>query len=177
MGGPGSGRWNYPSKKKTVEKFPRLLIKSLFINNKIPAFGSSAWSSSGLLNNQKFEIKQKEVKIHTESGNFYIRLESSNCNYGGKRWWFRCPGKDCTKRTAHLYKYQQFFVCRHCLNLSYKTRQLNYRDRMFEKSVKIAAKVGAQDFDEMERPKGMHHITYSKLHDTAFNAFMIGLPS
>ena len=55
-------------------------------------------------------------------------LSITDCNYGGKRWWFKCSifknGKYCGRRIAKLYKYygSNYFACRHCLNLSYEAR-------------------------------------------------------
>jgi hypothetical protein len=52
-----------------------------------------------------------------------VPLTKTPCYFGGFRWWFICP--DCGKRMAILYKprYSNFFLCRQCHNLTYKSCQ------------------------------------------------------
>lgn len=55
-------------------------------------------------------------------------LLTTKCNYGGKRYWFKCSvfnrGSYCGRRTAKLYMGagSHFFACRHCYALSYRSR-------------------------------------------------------
>ena len=55
-------------------------------------------------------------------------LLTTKCNYGGKRYWFECSvfnrGVRCGRRTANLYlgAGSHYFACRHCYNLSYRSR-------------------------------------------------------
>jgi len=77
---------------------------------------------------------------------YTVRLTSTDCYYSHKRYWFICPNNQCGQRVANLYlapnKYR--FACRHCLNLSYRSRNINpkgrlvYLDKMLkmEKTVK-----------------------------------------
>lgn len=59
-----------------------------------------------------------------------VPLTTSVCNYGGSRYWFICPiyrnGHYCGKRVGKLFKYggSKYFACRHCLDLSYDSRNL-----------------------------------------------------
>ena len=61
---------------------------------------------------------------------YKIQLTTTPCNYGGKRYWFICPlNKDgvlCNKRVAMLYKGGDYFGCRHCYNITYKSRNLKF---------------------------------------------------
>ena len=52
-----------------------------------------------------------------------IPLVSADCFFGGYRYWFQCPY--CGRRVAKLYKprNQSRFACRHCHDLSYRSRQ------------------------------------------------------
>jgi hypothetical protein len=56
-------------------------------------------------------------------------LTSTNCNYGGKRYWFICPayrnGRYCGRRVAKLYIGAgcDYFACRHCYGLTYWSRR------------------------------------------------------
>jgi hypothetical protein len=59
-------------------------------------------------------------------------------NLGGLRWWFRCPIPRpdthlCSRRVRVLYKPlgERLFACRHCHDLSYKSRQ-RHRHRFYE---------------------------------------------
>jgi len=55
--------------------------------------------------------------------NYYVHIESTPCNYGGQRWWFRCP--DCGRRCRVLYlpSDEIYFSCRICHNLTYESQQ------------------------------------------------------
>lgn len=52
-----------------------------------------------------------------------INLETVSCNFGGKRWYFRCRMTKnslyCGKRVAVLYQAGDYFVCRNCADLTY----------------------------------------------------------
>ena len=54
---------------------------------------------------------------------YIVYLDSTPCNYGGKRWWFLCP--KCHRRCRVLYLAPGFtyFICRICGNLSYESQQ------------------------------------------------------
>jgi hypothetical protein len=58
-----------------------------------------------------------------------IELESTPCNFGGRRWWFQCPAPfdsdDCSRRRCgklYLPANAILFACRQCHQLSYKSR-------------------------------------------------------
>ncbi len=57
---------------------------------------------------------------------YKIPLFTTQCRYGGKRFWFQCPwyknGNYCGQRVATLYKNGDYFACRHCYNLTYASR-------------------------------------------------------
>jgi hypothetical protein len=54
-----------------------------------------------------------------------IDLESTSCNFGGSRWWFRCPltkgTRYCGRRCGVLYMPPgaSYFGCRLCHDLTY----------------------------------------------------------
>lgn len=54
---------------------------------------------------------------------YKVPLEAVNCNFGGKRWFFRCPlyksQRYCGRRVAVLYQIGSYFGCRYCANLTY----------------------------------------------------------
>lgn len=60
---------------------------------------------------------------------YKIPLVSTQCNLGGKRYWFQCPwyhnGVYCGRRVSVLYLGGQRFACRHCYDLSYASKNQN----------------------------------------------------
>ena len=50
-----------------------------------------------------------------------VALESTPLHFGGRRWWFKCPG--CGRRCATLHKPlgRSAFACRLCCNLTYRS--------------------------------------------------------
>lgn len=99
-----------------------------------------------------------------------ISLGFSECNFGGKRYWFHCPG--CFKRVACLYLRGSDFKCRHCHRLAYGSCQEsgNTTDEQERRVNRILTKLKCKKvygFDIMyytpRRPKGMHGNTYQRL--------------
>ena len=66
---------------------------------------------------------------------YKIPLTNTSCRFGGKRYWFICPwyknGVYCGKRVGTLYKDGDYFACRHCYDLTYSSRKVNRRYKMF----------------------------------------------
>lgn len=62
---------------------------------------------------------------------YMVFLDATPCHFGGKRDWFTCPiikdGKYCERRVGILYLADGFFACRHCLNLTYDSRNIGGR--------------------------------------------------
>ena len=72
----------------------------------------------------------------------YFELEYTECNYGGRRYWFTC---DCMRRVGKLYINKGYLACRHCHNLTYQSRNASHykgltgvlhRQLKFEKKLK-----------------------------------------
>lgn len=59
-----------------------------------------------------------------EGVDYRVYLTSTPCNYGGKRYWFICPGLinniACNRRVGVLYSAGKYFLCRHCGSLIYE---------------------------------------------------------
>ena len=75
----------------------------------------------------KMRIRYTVADGHTEEKkdfDYRISLTTTSCNFGGVRYWFICPNQNCRKRVGRLYFGQKLFLCRHCLNLSYESRNL-----------------------------------------------------
>jgi hypothetical protein len=58
-------------------------------------------------------------------------LIETACHIGGTRYWFECSlytnDVYCGRRTGVLYKCGDWFGCRHCHNLTYRSRNVNKR--------------------------------------------------
>lgn len=70
--------------------------------------------------------RETEEKIDKD---YSVHLVKTLCNFGGFRYWFICPNTNCNRRVGKLYFGQKLFLCRHCLNLSYDSKNDNKRFR------------------------------------------------
>jgi hypothetical protein len=58
-----------------------------------------------------------------------VRIIWTECNFGGHRPWFCCPGRlgrRCGRRVALLYLAGDLFACRHCYGLVYESQGENW---------------------------------------------------
>ncbi len=76
------------------------------------------------------ESNSKDIKI-TLSGNTeqIVKMIYVKCKYGGKKWFFVCGYRECTKRVRILYEHGDYFACRTCANLSYSSCNTSNRHR------------------------------------------------
>lgn len=94
--------------------------------------------------------KKTNSEGNSKDLDYKIRLITTPCNYGGKRYWFICPlsinGKTCLKKVGVLYKpyYADYFGCRHCYNLTYNSRNIAGFDK------KVGRIISIPELEEME---------------------------
>ncbi len=66
---------------------------------------------------------------------YKVSIVESSCNLGGTRYWFKCPltknNQLCNKRVGVLYKVGDYFACRHCHDLTYRSKNTNRRDKYY----------------------------------------------
>ncbi len=115
--------------------------------------GTMTWTRSGMWGENKSSVgievsvldDNNYLRIHytqtdrdTEEKkdfDYKIPLTTTPCRYGGKRYWFTCPWSKgdvyCGKRVGTLYKDGDYFACRHCYELTYSSRKVNRRYRMY----------------------------------------------
>lgn len=55
-------------------------------------------------------------------------LVTTHCHFGGQRYWFVCR---CGRRVGVFYKCGAHFACRHCHELTYRSRNLSGRHKAF----------------------------------------------
>ena len=101
---------------------------------------------------------------------YMIPIDKQPCNYGGFRYFFKCPL--CQRRMRILYFAQQsIFLCRKCLNLSYETQHLRPTKRYeyMSKKIKDNIKDKQGNLELSKKPPRMHEEKYQKLKDKQFD--------
>lgn len=61
-----------------------------------------------------------------------VRLTTTPCNYGRQRYWFVCPNLSCRKRVGILYLQNNCIGCRHCHDLTYRSKYFNEKSKNYE---------------------------------------------
>ncbi|RJR23629.1 hypothetical protein C4578_04110 [Candidatus Microgenomates bacterium] len=122
---------------------------------------------------QKCELKitthDNYLLFHTPFDEHTVGLTWTDCNYGGRRPWFICPG--CGQRKGKLFLKNEQFLCRKCHDLTYISCQVsgNKLEELNNKLYKLAKKLQIDDFKPYElypllfKPKGMHQATFDRL--------------
>jgi len=141
------GRWSW-SYRKAVEECMSISIKWLSQHDYFCGYktGGIEWKNSqGEVTNsigiqvsidERYPEKNYLRIFYTQTNrdtkekkeyDYRIPIISTSCNYGGVRYWFRCPlsvnGKYCGKRVAKIYlpPSGKYFGCRTCHNLTYRS--------------------------------------------------------
>ncbi|EKD67325.1 MAG: hypothetical protein ACD_48C00479G0005 [uncultured bacterium] len=154
--------------KTTCEESHKLdtqfLLKHGYLQD-IPRYGSINWSCRGeptgsvsiYVYPQEGFIKFSYTQTNRWDGtktdfDYTVRLVTSPCYFGGKRWWFRCPllinGLPCSRRVGVLYLAGKYFGCRKCYDLAYQSQQ-ETRSGLYG----LMGKVFRRDEDEYIRYK------------------------
>ena len=194
MGGFSSGNWYRFDTKDAVEDHCALDVRKLKREGMLdPGYrGRLAWwqggrqvSSIGLLAEHgrvvlKYRHRSGGLGDEWEDVEQLVYLTWTPCNLGGERPWFVCPGvvsgrycgrrvesgRYCGRRVAILYSAGPYFLCRHCYDLTYQSRQASERLGPLHKARRIRQRLnGSANLMEPfpERPKGMHRRTYHRL--------------
>lgn len=184
MGGLGSGNWYRFDKKHLVEE-----CWSLDVNR---------WHREGLLRpglyfSWAWELKgEKKASIgvrtfpaavelsytirpgkeDAEVVRYIVPITWTDCNYGGRRPWFVCPGKGCGRRVGKLYLYGKYFLCRYCHGLAYESQRADVLTSLIRKAQKIRRRLGGSSNLTLpfpKKPKWMHWKTYDEFLSEAYN--------
>lgn len=183
MGGPGSGKWGYGgSRYLTTEQCYDLDIADLRRAGMFRpgAKASTTWewwtnndpersSTVGVeIDLRDLEAPQFAVRyaIGEEPLSFLGWLETTRPQYGGVRYWFRCPR--CGRRRRVLYVYPsngwKRFACRRCHGLRYYSHRESPQDRLARRARKLWRRAGSKDGCEpWVKPKWMRWATFSRL--------------
>lgn len=94
--------------------------------------GNISIQSSITENEQHVRFIYTQTNRYTGEQNdfdYKIPLTTTPCYFGGKRYWFTCPwctnGVYCGRCVGVLYLGGKYFACRHCYNLTYKSKNLS----------------------------------------------------
>lgn len=95
-----------------------------------------------------------------------VWLDTTPCNYGGHRVWFRCSG--CQSRRAVLFHAGSLFRCRVCHDLAYSSTRETYTDRSIRRCAALQKRLGgggngAPVWEIPPKPPRMHWRTYRRL--------------
>lgn len=139
MGGYGSSRWGWYSKKTTVEDCRVIAAPDLIAG---PARGYVHWSSGGQVKSSiGYEVQKDDngqparvvldyrLLRSGENINYPVSLTRTFTSWGSSKYWFICPayrnGQACGRRVKKLYLPPggRYFACRHCYNLTYQSCQ------------------------------------------------------
>lgn len=156
MGGYGSSRWSYASKRTTVEDCLFLstarLTRLRLLMADFHYSGSLNWSNtrtgektSTIGYDAETGPDGGSVRLHytrTKAGDdvdYRVTLTTTPLPWGGLRWWFICPlirnGHACRRRCGKLYLPPggRWFGCRRCYDLTYTTCQESHKfDRILD---------------------------------------------
>jgi len=205
MGGLGSGRREYAT-TPTVEECRHLDIDRLKKFTKHPGRKGPVWwgdqadpeASITVTADGEWplgdEARAARLRLsytitdggtdESEDVKYPVPLEYTECNFGGYRPWFRCPGKvdgeACRRRVRKLYLplYAQgarYYLCRECYDLGYRSSRTSGDavKRAEQRYRKAFAKADAENRRphpnnppfSPARPKGMHYDTFEQLVD------------
>ena len=148
MGGYGSGRWGWHTKKHTVEKSWALDVGALLREGTlapgVTRTGEWRWHNprtNETLASVGFNLCAEDrggwLRLFytvTRAGgkvdaDYRIPLVTTVPHFGGLRWWFTCPGEACRRRVRRLYLPPRgtYFLCRTCHDLTYVSSQAHDR--------------------------------------------------
>jgi hypothetical protein len=198
MGGPGSGRREYAT-TPTVEESFHIDADNLTEGVDYPGVhGTKRWGDEedptvDLTVHFEPDDKDADRATHvrleytvadrwsdrTTENTHPVELEYTECNFGGVRPWFRCPGvvdgEECRRRVRKLYlpRGAVYWLCRECYDLGYRSSRTSGDDvKQAELRYRRAfAKADAEDRRPHpngtpylpEKPKGMHRDTFDDL--------------
>ncbi|MBU1091884.1 hypothetical protein KKA27_03435 [Patescibacteria group bacterium] len=146
------GRWAYKTESESLVKTDVYdLRKKGFLKTGQYAVCTLKWTnySSGNPNSIDMRVSAGEFGeyvqfIYTETDrdgektnfDYKARLVKTPCHFGGFRYWFVCPlscrGISCNRRVAKLYLDGSWLGCRHCHNITYRSRRESKKYAIFK---------------------------------------------
>ncbi len=151
---------------KGLESAYRKIDSSYLYDNREVAFNAG---EENIVHRYKINLFENYALIRpyfdqSDKG-YVIPIESTSCNYGGKRHWFLCPNPKCNKRVKILYLCNMLFLCRNCLRLGYSSQVREPHMRYLYMKDKIEELLKRKGGDVYTRPRYMHQKTFDELRD------------
>ena len=125
-------------------------------------FSNSKFSAELVLEGDHFIVTVGDLK-------YKIPVEKQPCQFGGYRYFLRCPGKTCNGRMRKLYCCGGVFLCRKCLNLGYYSQRVVPSTRFWLMQNKLEEKLKKAGGNLWKKPKGMHKRTFEKINKRHFD--------
>ncbi|MEI7741485.1 MAG: hypothetical protein WCJ29_03180 [bacterium] len=107
--------------------------------------GTATWTSSWSEDKSSIGIESRvrgdfpHLRLHyvhtsydgeTTNLDYQVRITSTPCYFGGKRYWFICPlirnGVPCQRQVGVIYGAGMYYGCRYCYDLAYQSQQENH---------------------------------------------------
>lgn len=162
-------------RKLTTGELLNIDINSTGIKRKLNFRGEIRWKNGNnisILKDSEYGVifnYNSTINGNSKSYRYKVGIDYTSCNYGNERPWFICP--HCGKRVGKLYLRYGYFRCRSCQDLNYSIQQEDKWDRMMESvdrkiynvQEKLKTKKDIDNICCIEKPKGMHWRTYTKL--------------
>lgn len=147
--------------RKLCSDLQQIDSHKLYKDNIISGFTVKPFDIKAKPNQDSITITYRNRK----NSSYTIAVDKLPCNYGGFRYFFKCPL--CSSRMRILYfAAQSVFLCRQCLNLSYESQCLRPSMRYRYKSKKIEDLIKSKGGDlYSKKPLYMHKNKYQKLKD------------
>lgn len=116
MGGIGSGRYQSPSRARTVEECDVLAVATRKGRTRFTLIAAG----------------EPPAEVDCPA---HLRLCATFPHFGGRRWWFACAasrnGEPCGRHVLRLYRLPEgesdAWACRRCHGLQYRSAQENHR--------------------------------------------------
>lgn len=168
MGGLGSGNWDRPARKTTVEESWCLKISEF--SHRIYAHSSFVWPTIG--NRSSGHRLRYQISIDdglwtllltygSRNGrevDLEVNLETTPTTFGRDRYWFQFPivpsNEPCYRRSSKLFlpPGKRGFGCRHCYDLTHQSSQEAHQfQRCFARIGKLEKYLGKLIQDQKDR--------------------------
>lgn len=162
MGGFGSGRWGWHSKRETVESSERLNIGAYLESLRRIERGELAsvqyapsWSYAGRPSGNVLLIlagsggaiaawldyTSTNLAGQKTNHHYQVGLVSTLTTWGSRRYWWECPSCGGRCGTLYLPPSGGRFACRACHNLTYTTCQESHKNERFMSELMAGAGV------------------------------------
>lgn len=93
---------------------------------------------------------------------YRIELETTQPNYGGERWWFRCPYTYQRCGVLYLPRGGRRFASRKAYRMVYECQKMTRSDRLIRRANNLNYALGGDGNELYEKPKGMWQRTYER---------------